>query len=151
MTATDIVPPDLDAAIAALPVEALRQLGTRRFSDAALRQQGLNQRDAAYRGLAALLPPAGSGYAIALAIRAKLRRYRDGPWRFEPGREAPSDPVRALMHRILTLDRGKIRSRHTIERALSGTRSKSPERMSDTRPHGQSDQLTGCGTCGGDC
>jgi hypothetical protein len=104
VTANDnFVPPDLDAAIAALPVEALR-LAKRRFSDAALRQVALDERDACYRTLAVGLAPARSGYAMALAIQTALARYRDrGPWRFERGRKAPVDPPRALMHRIRSI------------------------------------------------
>ena len=118
-------PADLDRAIVAQPVEVLRGLAKRHFSRAALRQHELNQRDACYRALAGILPPKRGGYAIAQAIRAEMRRYRDGAWRFDRARPAPADPRRALMHRIFELDGGEIRSRGAITRALAATRSKS--------------------------
>jgi len=120
-------PANFEQAIATQPVEALRR-AKRRFTDAALRQRELNERDGCYRALARTLPPARSGYAMARAMQTMLERYRDrGPWRFDRGRKAPADPVMALMHRILTLDREVIRSRSTIERGLAGSRSKSLE------------------------
>src|SRR5207248_692827 len=106
--------------IAAQPIEVLRGLAKRHFTDEALRQRELAERDNCYRMLARTLPPRVSGYAMASLIRATLMQYRDrGAWRFERDREPPADPVRALMYRILTLDDGAIRARSTIERALA--------------------------------
>src|SRR5438105_3244930 len=66
-------PADLEAAIAALPVEELRRLAKRHFSDAALRQHELDERDWCYRAmgraLAKTLPPRRGFYGTAQAIR----------------------------------------------------------------------------------
>ena len=138
----DISDDDLEAAIAAQPVEVLRRLARRHFSDAALRQSALDERDACYRtlgrALARALTPHRGFNATAEAIRKLMKHYRDdGPWRFQRGGPAPADPLMAVMHRALTLD-PEVRSRQTIGRALSATRSKSPLSMDGTQPHGAS-------------
>jgi hypothetical protein len=125
----------IEQLLAGQPVEVMKRLARGFFSAAALRDRGLAERDAGYRGLAAGRVET-SGYATAKAIRGEVERYRDrGAWRFDRGRAAPADPRRALAHRILTLDDGRVRSRSTVERALAGVRSNSGPQMNGRVPH----------------
>lgn len=104
------------------PVEELRLLKARYFSDAALRRRALDERDDCLAAMSADIEGYRSGYALAKAIRAKLLRYESTAWRFQRGRPAPLDQPLALMHRILELDNGKVRSRRTIAKALAAVR-----------------------------
>jgi hypothetical protein len=107
------------AALAWLPVESLERLAPY-LAPSAIRRRRDEERNVCYRGLAAGLPPANRMRELARAIATEIGRYQHGRWRFEHGGPPPADPRRALMHRILTLDGGKILAPASLRRVLAG-------------------------------
>jgi hypothetical protein len=60
------------------------------------------------------------GREMAPEIHHGLLLYGSAGWRFERHRDPPVDPTRALRHRLLTLEDGKVTSFETIRRTLAG-------------------------------
>jgi hypothetical protein len=132
----------LDEILARQPAAVLRALRERHMRDALLRLRELDERDACYCALAELLPQQRSGYARDQAIIKRLTRYKETRWHFDQDRAVPpDDPIRWLMHQILSLDKapngtpGVIRSRGTIARAIAGSRSKVARWMDEYRAY----------------
>jgi hypothetical protein len=106
------------AALASLPCESLDRLA-HYLAPAAIRRRRDTERNECYRELAAGLPPTNRTRELAWAIASELDRYQQGRWRLERGGPPPTDPRRALMHRILTLG-GRILAPASLRRVLAG-------------------------------
>jgi hypothetical protein len=107
------------AALAWLPVESLERLA-HYLAPSAIRRRRDDERNACYCALAAGLLPANRTREFARVIATELSCYQHGRWRFEHGSPPPADARRALMHRILTLDGGKILAPASLRRVLAG-------------------------------
>lgn len=111
----------VEAMLATLSVEAMERLA-RHFTPAALRSRRDRERNDLYAQLAA--GQWGNAEHIAATVFQEIERYRGGAWRFERGRTRPSDPRRAMLHRVLTLSNGNALSVRSIRRLLSGVAKK---------------------------
>jgi hypothetical protein len=107
------------AALGSLPVESLERLAPY-LTRSAIRRRRDAERNVCYCELATRLPPANWTSELARAIATELHRYQHGRWRFERRGPPPADARRALMHRILTLDGGKILAPASLRRVLAG-------------------------------
>jgi len=110
----------LETVLAQLPVELIEVLASRHFQAGAITRRRNNQRDDCYRAMAQLHMPTASANALAAVVIAELSHYRSGRWRFERDGAAPANPHRALMHRILSLDRATILTARSVRAILAG-------------------------------
>lgn len=114
MDANDLVL--IEKLLARQPVEILERLA-RYFTPSALARRCLADRDAAIRSLA--VGRLGTGRDLAGKIHQDLHRYAASGFRFERDRP-PDDPRRALMHRVLVLNRENVPGDRTLRYALAG-------------------------------
>lgn len=81
----------------------------------------LADRDEVLRDLASLLGDFGSGREMARTVHAALLCYTTrGGWRFERGGPPPTEPLRAAMHRVLTLGDGGFPTTRQLRRIFAG-------------------------------
>jgi transposase-like protein len=107
------------AALNRLPIEDRERVLRRHGGKNALKQWRRDQRDAAIRDVADDCRNITAPTERAEEIRRQLALYAGGAYRFEPNRP-PEDRARARMHRVLTLQNGRVPSFSTVWRALPG-------------------------------
>jgi hypothetical protein len=74
---------------------------------------------------------------VAPRLASALRRYAASSWRFDRGRPAPADPMRAAMHAVLTATGGEPPGSEACRRALAGLTS---EKTAEFPHHGMQDK-----------
>jgi hypothetical protein len=112
----------IDRLLALIPGEDDRLwLSTRVESKWLARRRRLAARDAAICEVARLLGPFDSGRAAALVVNRRITRYVAAGWRFERNLdEAPADPLRGAMHRVLSRGGGRVPTARQLRRILAG-------------------------------
>lgn len=109
----------LEAAILRAPLEARDYLAARYFTPSARRTARLSERD----GLLAEMAAKGrcANVEAAIAVHTELLRYATTWWRYgDRDRAAPADPEHAVLHRVLTLNRGEVLGVRSLRRLYAG-------------------------------
>jgi hypothetical protein len=115
--------------------EARERWGRRFTCPSAIRAARKAEEHDLCRRVASLIFQTGRGDgSLVREVWEIVSRYQSGAWRHERGNPAPLDPLRAAMHRMLTVTRGKTLSKRGLERVLAGLSprpqyAKSPDRL----------------------